>query len=419
MRLFAGVAAVAAAAFPAAVLFPAAAFADTIQVVPGEGNPIQDAVDASSDGDTILVGPGTYTSGVVIIGKNNLRIRGGMGTLLESTGFYLEVCERVTIDGFQFANATDAQVGIHANACPQLTLKNLRVEGYGDAGILLEACDGARVTKVFVLDGPGAGLRDVGSEGLVIEKSTFKGNAGWAIDLSTAEEGGSHGSRISRNTVTGPAFGIAADGEDLRVEGNTIDLETGPGILLGVNAEAARALVQRNAVDTTGNGERGIDVEGPLCRVAKNSVTGGAGLGIIVQGNGSRIEGNTVTAGGISQGFHCDGDDLRVTGNVAQGVQGFSFFVGQGSRSLLSRNRALDAGSIGFYLSQPDAVVTKNVSQGAVTGFSLNIFPMTLTANVAEESSYTDVISSFSESQFVLSRNRFTTFVWDYVFDPV
>src|SRR5688572_4599145 len=219
MRFLAGAA--------AAVLFPAAALAGTLRV-PSEDYPdIQAAVNASADGDTILVAAGIYWTSVQVTGKNNLRIRGVEGTILDSSGIYLDDCERVTIDGIAFVDATDTQLAIDANACPRLTLRNLRIEGYDGTSILLEGCHGARVTKCTVVDGPGVGLRDVGSEDLFIDKCTFSGNTGWAIDLSTGAETVSPRARVSKNTVTGPAFGITADGEDLRVEGNTIDLETG------------------------------------------------------------------------------------------------------------------------------------------------------------------------------------------------
>src|SRR5687768_11774016 len=121
---------------PSALLLPAPALAETFRVEPGEGNPIQAAVDAASDGDTILVGAGTYSNSVQVTGKNSLRIRGVEGTVLDSSGIYLDGCERVTIEGIAFVDATDTQLAIDANGCPRLVLRGLRVEGYDGTQIL-------------------------------------------------------------------------------------------------------------------------------------------------------------------------------------------------------------------------------------------------------------------------------------------
>jgi hypothetical protein len=143
------------------------------------------------------------------------------------------------------------------------------------------------------------------------------------------------------------------------------------------------------------------------------------GIGILVQGERNRIEGNTAT-GGIFQAFHLEGDDHRITGNLAQGSLSLGFYVSQGTGGTLTRNRSLDSGNKGFFVHQPGAVLVKNVAEGAEVGFDLDAVPMTLTGNVGEGNSYTDVISVFSESQYVLSKNRFETFIWDYVIpDPV
>jgi len=56
--------------------------------VPGDYSTIQDAIDAASDGDTIIVGNGTYNE-QVIINKNNLSIQseyGAANTIINATG---------------------------------------------------------------------------------------------------------------------------------------------------------------------------------------------------------------------------------------------------------------------------------------------------------------------------------------------
>jgi hypothetical protein len=136
----------------------------------------------------------------------------------------------------------------------------------------------------------------------------------------------------------------------------------------------------------------------------------------MVEGAGSRIEGNRVT-GAVSQGFHLDGNGLRITGNLAEAVADTSFHIGDGQGSAVTRNRALDAGNTGFQVAQVEAVLTRNVAEGATTGFSLTFFPMTLVAKVAEGSGFAGVASGSSASQYVLVRNRFDAEAWDLVFE--
>jgi hypothetical protein len=407
----------AAALVAAAALLAAPAAADTLRV-PSEAYPqLQDAVDASADGDTILVGPGTLPEGAVLEGRHDLRIRGVDGAVLDSEGITLVSCDRITISGIAFEDATDTSTAVSAVDCAFLVLKDLRIEGYDGDAILLEGCDRARVTGCTVADGGAAGLRDRTSVDLAIDRCTFAGNGGGGIVLSEEEETGSDRARVTRNTISGPGHGISGRGNDLRVEGNALVPEEGTGILLGEDGDFTGGLVRRNTVTTGALGHRGISVRGDGARVSRNDVEGSVGIGVYTRGSGNRVDGNRVT--GCFQGVHTSGSDTVVAGNVATATTSIGIFVTQGGDSLVTGNRVLDAGDTGFAVNQPGAVVTRNFCEGAATAFSSDFPPATYVGNAAGGSSFADFVTTYSEGQYTMARNRFETVIFDYEPPPL
>jgi parallel beta-helix repeat protein len=395
-----------------AAMSAAPALAGTIKV-PSEDHPtIQSAVNAASDGDTILVAAGTYTEGTVVGEKSNLRIRGLPGAVLDDVAFVVINCDRVTIEGFTFVNDSDNPSAVVASFATRLTLKKLTIEGYVGDGIRLVYCTGPKVTGCTVSNSSGGGLRDVDSTDLVVEKCTFTNLADLAIALSSGEGSNSARARVSKNTVNSGTGGIAGEGEDLRVEGNSITLESGNGIALGVETEGPGALVQKNTVATSGFPFRAIDVQGSAATIARNTVTGAVGVGVFALGDGNRIERNAVT--GAVQCFNLLRDDLVITGNVATGPLDYGFLVQQGSRAVISKNRVLDGGdSNGIQVTQQDVLLTKNYVEGAYNAFFLGFGPMTLVGNVAVDSTNADLTTHQPASQFTLIKNRFDVVLFD------
>jgi nitrous oxidase accessory protein NosD len=410
---------------PAAVVFASGlallaarpALAETLRV-PSEDYPtIQSAVNASSEGDTILVAEGDYDSSFVVAERSRLRIKGLPGATVLSSQVSIVDCDRVTIEGLRFVDESDTGFAVVASGTTRLVLKNLVIEGYDGEGISLSHCTGPRVTGCVVKDGPGLGLGDVDSTDLVVEKCSFTNLGGLAVDLSTEEGNGSDRARLSRNTIVSGSGGIAAEGEDLRVEGNTVTLESGDGIVLGAATEGPGASVRKNAVVTSGFPFRAIDVRGSGATVSKNTATGPVGVGLFVLGDGSRIEGNAAT--GAVQGFNLVRSDLLVAGNVATSALDIGFIIQQGQNSTITRNRVIENGvehANGFSISQPGSVISKNfVAEGSYVAFSPYFSPMTFTANVSEGALFADFLTSESESAYVLSRNRFEIVTFNYV----
>jgi len=389
-----------------------AAVAGTIRV-PTEDHPtIQSGIDAAAEGDTVLVAPGNYAESATIIERSRLRIRGLPGAVVDSGSIIVLNSDRITVEGLTFVNASDNPSAVIASLSSGVTLKKLTVEGYFGDGIRLVYCQAPRVTACTVTSSIGGGLRDVDSADLVVEKCVFTDLDGLAVALSSGEGNGSARARVSKCLITSGSGGIAGEGEGLRIEGNTVTLQAGDGIVLGVATEIPGALVQGNTVQTSGFGFRAVDVRGTLSTVARNTVTGAVGVGVFVLGDGNRIERNRVT--GAVQCFNLLRNDMVITGNVATGPLDYGFLVQQGSRASISRNRVLDGGdSSGFQVTQQDVLITRNYVEGAYNAFNLLFGPMTLVGNVAVGSTNADLTTHQPASQFTLIKNKFDVVLFD------
>src|SRR5512132_3671213 len=93
----------------AAMLFPAAGAAKTIKVTTTIGA----AISTASSGDTIVVPPGTYDEGGLVVTQDDLTIRGSKGALLDASGHSIGIrvgadsitgdpptCPALTVDDF-------------------------------------------------------------------------------------------------------------------------------------------------------------------------------------------------------------------------------------------------------------------------------------------------------------------------------
>ena len=167
--------------------------------VPQDYATIQKAVDAAGDGDTILVGPGTYSGGIVIKGKSitltslyevnddpslvdRTIIKGGGSTLI----YVEDSAPNTTIAGFHFVGGED---GVQFFAPGARCLDNFfdqtindaisfedaggvargnRVVGAGDDGVDVDAA----LADVLIEDNV---IRDVGDDGIEIRNQNYHG----------------------------------------------------------------------------------------------------------------------------------------------------------------------------------------------------------------------------------------------------
>lgn len=134
------------------------AHATTIQVVPGPGTPVQDAIDAASPGDTIKLAGGGYPESIVI--TKPLRLRGVPGTYLDAMP---SPGPAVIAPG-----CTGSTSGITV-AADDVKIADLRVIGFTDYGIHIQGRDKVTVTRVMTL--PNC-LGDIPLAGVYVASST-------------------------------------------------------------------------------------------------------------------------------------------------------------------------------------------------------------------------------------------------------
>ena len=190
---------------------------------------IQDAVDASSSGDTIVVYEGTYAEDVVIRTGYELTFH-GFGATIEPTtcGFTLSG-GTLTIEGFDFHGTRRAGHGVECSSCDDLTLRSSLFSQFTDSAVVW---------------GQGAARVD-----LVVDDVSFLENHGTnGADLrvgagSLATHASITGSTFAEGVVTGAgsAVYIDAGGGSLSIADSSLEDGSGsaavyvkPGVAVNV-----------------------------------------------------------------------------------------------------------------------------------------------------------------------------------------
>lgn len=214
---------------------PAPAFLE----VPGTYTTIQEAVDAASEGDVVLVAPGIYTESVVIAGKaivlaSQYLTRGDPAlidqTVIDGGGgrYGIEIAGSVgpgtAIRGFTIRNARD---GVRAFGRFEFT--DNRVTASGD-GIDYESGSGGLVRDCTFEDNSDDGIDLDREVAVVIEQSVIRNN-------------GNDGIEVRLHDYTGPELAIVI--RDNRITGNG-----GDGIqLIDDQAPSSRVFrIERNLI---------------------------------------------------------------------------------------------------------------------------------------------------------------------------
>ena len=171
------------------IVFSTWILADTFHV-PEDYTTIQAGIDASSDGDTVLVAPGTYIENINFNGKIIVlkSIDGPLATIIDAAegdgwtpGIY--ICCGATLDGFSVINASGYNGAIIVNYDGPSTLRNLIIRdneaAYG-GGIYCYYADPLieNVTIVNNSSGAGAGINGIYGANLTIVNSIIRDNTG-------------------------------------------------------------------------------------------------------------------------------------------------------------------------------------------------------------------------------------------------
>jgi parallel beta-helix repeat protein len=165
----------------------------TITVGPGGYSTIQDALNASADGDTVQIGPGTYAEAIVVETEVALEGSPAGGAVLMPAGGY---SARVNASNVRFRSLRfeGAVVGIHVDGFAGLEVENCSFFAHR-AGVFLRGADGSRILN-----------------------STFEHCLVAAVDLEASD-----GVDVLFNTINDSIYGIRAGGASrLNASGNDV-----------------------------------------------------------------------------------------------------------------------------------------------------------------------------------------------------
>jgi len=161
---------------------------DRAQCPEADFTKIQDAVNAASSGDTIIVYPGTYVENIFISNKH-VTLRGqGVNTIIDggNSGTVIYVYKPqgpITIEGFTIRNggkegSLPGNAGIHINFPSQYTIKNCRIEHNGFGIVIWNTwASNCLIENCVIADNAYRGI-DPYCEDVIIDHCTIVNNGG-------------------------------------------------------------------------------------------------------------------------------------------------------------------------------------------------------------------------------------------------
>ncbi|MGR9053415.1 MAG: parallel beta-helix domain-containing protein [Gammaproteobacteria bacterium] len=204
---------------------PSSAFARVFQV--NQGDSIQEAVDAASNGDTIQINPGVYTGTpgsdavVTVVGKHRITITGSSSAVIDA-------------EGHNYGILVGVDAEIVAPDCPQNTIRNFTLQGLtiknaDDTAVRLVGVNGFNLSNTVYLDNEEYGPFPVCSRNGLIADNYASGHDDAAIYV-----GNDDNVVVRGNTVTQSTIGVEIENStNCTVNDNSLTNNTG-GILVVV-----------------------------------------------------------------------------------------------------------------------------------------------------------------------------------------
>jgi len=362
---------------------------------------IQAAVTAAVAGETVTVRPGIYNELVVIDAtKPGLRLVGA-GTkpgkvVVSGLGLVGPVIQ-VQADTVQIRNLTVANGSLMGILFvpgnlgnPGALISGVVVRGCAGTGIQLAGsgevrsctiracgagliCNGAArfVARQNTIEDCGFGMGVDGSELLVTGNRVTTGPQG--ISVTASVKGVVENNRVQAVKLTGIQVLGPTPGAVLTVRGNTVQ-----SIDRGIAASGQTLVVEHNTVRATNAiGITFVCTDATGSALRNNRVEGG-NTGISAENhdaaNGLEVSGNTVH-GSMDNGISVNGsrNDIRrnVVASDGYGLYGSGLMI-IGTQNTVAQNKALNNGGAGILVLQSDNQLTGNIASGNVVGIQVD-----------------------------------------------
>lgn len=311
----------------------AAARADTLRV-PKDFDTIQQAVDAASSGDTILIASGTYVEAVHIEGHEDLTLRGlGKAVIAppvlddpDPPALRVDDCSRLRVENLR---VRDASYGVFVDASRDLAFVGLRMDGVQIAGLRADSSEDLFVSDLRVDDSARAvqlfgvlraqlervraervtntGIQLGSSQVVSVERCRVRGDD---ADLGVRVDDGCSDVLLRDNSITQVQYGMLLSVSSVAVIGNRVS-DVDHGIIAGNGGGQRHAQVLDNRIRNVGGS--GILVTSPSSVVAGNRVSkAGAALAVNPDASGGLFYANRVSGSGVPLVLH---DDVALLDN--------------------------------------------------------------------------------------------------------
>jgi parallel beta-helix repeat protein len=325
----------------AVAAFPADGAGETIKVTTTIGA----AISAAESGDTIVVPPGTYHEGGLVVTQDDLTIRGSKGAILDASGHSIGI--RVGADRITGDPPVCPPLSVH-----DFTLSGLTIRDATFTGVFLIGVEGFRVTGGRYLDNEEYGIFPRCSRDGLIDH-----NSGGGGEDATVYVGVDDNITVENNHLTNGVIGIELENTTNSFVRNNKLTGNVNGILVVVlpglpTTSTENALIERNVIRAN-NLPNPFPLPPPLFD-SLQLLPSGSGV-LNVGGDGITIRNNVLTHNdsfgiGIVENPFGFGppDDNRVIGNtvlkngddpdVRAALSGDIAYDGSGSGNCLADN---------------------------------------------------------------------------------